>query len=148
MLQTHTLDEFKLKFCVDELMIIDTGMWTWSLRPEQPTLGSSIISLNRYALHFSDVSSKEMADLADLIKIVERTLKVTFKPDIINYLMLMMVDHHVHYHIIPRYKVERKYDGVSWVDNGWPTLPIISDSQYKYRDGILEAMCGILKASI
>lgn len=146
--RSHTLNDFRSKFCVDELMLFDTGIWTWSLRPEQPTLGSSIISLNRHALHFSDVRSEEMAELADLIKIVERTLKVTFNPDVINYLMLMMVDHHVHYHIIPRYEVAHKYDGVSWVDNGWPTLPVISDNQYKYRDGMLEAMCGILRASI
>ncbi len=148
MLHTHTLDEFKRKFCVDELMIFDTGMWTWSLRPDQPTLGSGIISLNRYASHLSDVRTEEMADLAELIKIVEKTLKITFNQDIMNYLMLMMVDHHVHYHVIPRYEFVRKFEGVCWVDNGWPRLPIMSDSQYKNREEILEAICSFLKASI
>ncbi|CAH7134990.1 HIT family protein [Vibrio chagasii] len=148
MIQTHTLDEFRVKYRVDELTIFDTGIWTWSLRPEQPTLGSGIISLNRYALNFSDVDPDEMADLGKLIKIAEKTLKITFNHDVMNYLMLMMVDHHVHYHVIPRYEAARYFEGVSWADAGWPTLPILSDSQHKTRKGMLEAMCVLLKESI
>jgi diadenosine tetraphosphate (Ap4A) HIT family hydrolase len=41
----------------------------------------------------------------------------------INYLMLMMVDPHVHYHVIPRYSTSRTFNGVEFVDAGWPALP-------------------------
>ena len=43
----------------------------------------------------------------------------------INYLMLMMVDPHVHYHVIPRYESPASFDGVAFVDHGWPGPPVL-----------------------
>ncbi len=40
-----------------------------------------------------------------------------------NYLMLMMVDKHVHYHIIPRYSETKTFLGREWKDSGWPAIP-------------------------
>jgi diadenosine tetraphosphate (Ap4A) HIT family hydrolase len=130
MTSTNDLNQFKAKFQVDELKVLETEFWTWSIRPGQVTLGSSVISLNRYALHLSDVTSEEMADLSKLIKILENSLKTTFDHNIMNYLMLMMVDHHVHYHVIPRYEGIRQFAGLEWVDNGWPALPVMGDAQH------------------
>ena len=42
----------------------------------------------------------------------------------INYLMLMMVDRDVHFHVIPRYAGERVHEGVSFPDAGGPPFPI------------------------
>jgi len=94
--QTKVLEGFQEKFRVNELKILETGAWTWSVRPTQPTLGSGILSLNRYALHLSDVTPEEMADLGELIGQLEKTVKTIFDYNIMNYLMLMMVDHHAH----------------------------------------------------
>lgn len=124
-------NEFKIKFNVDEYTIFKNKSWTWSLRPVQPTLGSGIISLNRYALQLSEVTPKEMEDLGALIQVVEKTTKESFNYDIMNYLMLMMVDHHVHYHVIPRYNGIRIFDHLEWVDNGWPAIHVLTDNQYK-----------------
>ena len=41
----------------------------------------------------------------------------------INYLMLMMVDPNVHFHVIPRYSEARQWDGVEFPDAGWPGPP-------------------------
>jgi hypothetical protein len=41
----------------------------------------------------------------------------------INYLMLMMVDPHVHFHVIPRYEGERSAAGLTITDAGWPGQP-------------------------
>ena len=41
----------------------------------------------------------------------------------INYLMLMMVDPHVHFHVIPRYSEARQWDGIAFPDAGWPGPP-------------------------
>jgi diadenosine tetraphosphate (Ap4A) HIT family hydrolase len=38
----------------------------------------------------------------------------------INYLMLMMVDPHVHFHVLPRYEGDRSHGGIEVVDAGWP----------------------------
>ena len=37
--------------------------------------------------------------------------------------MLMMVDPDVHFHVIPRYGEMRDFDGVTFVDRGWPAQP-------------------------
>lgn len=138
MSETNTLDEFKTKFRVNELTVIKNEAWTWSVRPNQPTLGSGIISLNRYALHLAEVIPDEMAKLGELIAIAERTIKIAFNHNIMNYLMLMMVDHHVHYHVIPRYDGSRLFSGLEWIDNGWPALPVMSDSQHKGQENVLQ----------
>ena len=130
MTETRTLEEFRAKFRVEELKILENGSWTWSVRPGQPTLGAGILSLNRHAGKFSDVSAEEMKDLAEMVGTLEVTIKQAFDHTIMNYLMLMMVDHHVHYHVIPRYEGTRSFAGREWVDNGWPALPVLGDSQH------------------
>ena len=105
--------------------------WTWSVRPGQPTLGAGVLSLNRHAGKFSEVTEDEMKDLAELVDAVEGTIKTAFDHAIMNYLMLMMVDHHVHYHVIPRYEAVRTFAGRDWVDNGWPALPVLADNQHQ-----------------
>lgn len=142
------LNEFRNKFNVDENLIINTGSWSWSVRPAQPTLGSAIISLNRYALHLSDVTPEEMAELGVLIKQFEKTTKTCFNHDIMNYLMLMMVDHHVHYHAIPRYNGIRSFSGLDWVDNGWPALPVMGDNQHKEQQELIKEIQRTLIQSI
>jgi diadenosine tetraphosphate (Ap4A) HIT family hydrolase len=136
--EQKVLNEFKSKFNVEEHQVVNSGSWTWSVRPAQVTLGSSILSLNRYALHLSDVTSEEMTELGTLIQLMEKTIKTTFNHDIMNYLMLMMVDKHVHYHVIPRYNGIRTFSGLEWVDNGWPALPVMGDNQHKNQDEVLK----------
>ena len=146
--ETNTLGEFRAKFRVAELRLIDTGAWTWSVRPDQPTLGAGILSLNRHALHLSDVTPGEMAELAGLISMLESALKNTFNHNIMNYLMYMMVDHHVHWHAVPRYDGPRQFAGLEWVDNGWPALPVLPDSQHKNQADVLPSIRKALIASV
>lgn len=138
--ETHTLEEFQAKFRVAELQVINTGAWTWSVRPDQLTLGAGIISLNRHALHLSDVALEEFGELAGLISKLEKAIKCTFNHNIMNYLMFMMDDHHVHCHVIPRYDGSRRFASLEWVDNGWPALPVMPDSQHKNRRGVIQAI--------
>lgn len=146
--ETHTLEAFREKFRVAELLVLDVGVWSWSVRPSQPTLGAGIISLNRYALKLSEVSAEEMADLAGLVRKLEGAVQTCFDHRIMNYLMLMMVDHQVHYHVIPRYEGERHFQGLRWVDNGWPKLAVLSDSQHEDAVEILPAIRDALIAAL
>lgn len=138
MAETKTLNEFRDKFRVEELLIYANQYWSWSVRPAQPTLGAGVISLNRYALTLGEVTADEMASLAEVIGEVETRIKRHFNHNIMNYLALMMVDRHVHYHVIPRYEGVRKLSGVEWVDNGWPALPVITDAQHGDNKGLLD----------
>lgn len=146
MTKTRTLDEFREKFRVEELKVLENRSWTWSVRPGQPTLGAGILSLNRYAPKLSDVTGEEMQDLAELVGILEGAIGTAFHHDIMNYLMLMMVDHHVHYHVVPRYETTQEFAGREWVDNGWPALPVLGDSQHADEPELLRAIREKLKS--
>jgi diadenosine tetraphosphate (Ap4A) HIT family hydrolase len=124
------LQEFYAKFRVTELLILETESWTWSVRPAQPTLGAGIIALKRYALRMGEVTAEEMADLAEVVRRAEWRLARCFRPQIMNYLALMMVDHHVHFHALPRYEGPRDFAGRRWADAGWPALPAFGDAQH------------------
>lgn len=117
------LDKFNDKFKVDKLKIYETDYWIWSLRPLQATLGAGVLSLKRECGTFSELDQDEFCDLNNIIKVVEKTLSEAFKYDIINYLMLMMNDKQVHYHIIPRYEKNIEFSETVWNDSGWPGMP-------------------------
>ena len=110
------MDDFKKKFKTKELLIHETEHWVWYLRPVQATLGAGVLSLKRECPVFSELNQEEFCDLNNIIKVIEKTLKQTFKYDIMNYLMLMMVDNQVHYHVIPRYEINKDFAGTSWKD--------------------------------
>jgi diadenosine tetraphosphate (Ap4A) HIT family hydrolase len=138
--EAELLANFRARFRVEELLIASTPTWSWSLRPGQATLGAGVLSLNRYAASFSDVSGAEMAELSVLVGQIERAVKSVLGCDVINYLMLMMVDKHVHFHVIPRYQSIRQFAGLEWLDSGWPALPILTVSQHQEQEGVLPAI--------
>jgi len=122
--KTHPeLDAFEEKFRTRELLVREFEHWLWSVRPIQATLGAGVLSLKRYAEKFSDLSERETGELARVVTVIEKTLSEAFHYDKINYLMLMMVDPHVHFHVIPRYASARRFAGREWQDPGWPALP-------------------------
>lgn len=144
---SSTLAEFREKFRVAECSIFSNRSWTWSVRPAHPTLGSGILSLNRFATAFGDITAQESADLAVAVATIERALGATFENDKINYLMLMMVDAHVHFHVIPRYSKPRDAFGIAWEDQGWPALPDLKHEQSGGRDEVLHAVRDALRAA-
>ena len=123
------LAKFREKFRIPELQIHANEHWIWSVRPSQPTLGAGILSLKRYCPNFGLITNDEGAALGEIVRTCEHRLKARFAPDRINYLMLMMVDHHVHFHMIPRYGRPVTHLGTTWEDRGWPSLPELSDDQ-------------------
>jgi len=114
------LRDFQDKFRINEYMIYESKHWIWSLRPHQATLGAGILSLKRECHAFSKLNEEEHNDLNKIIKVIEPTLKKAFNYDVINYLMLMMFDKHVHYHILPRYENPVDFLEVTWKDEYWP----------------------------
>lgn len=64
----------------------------------------------------------------------------------INYLMLMMVDPHVHFHVIPRYDGAREWNSREFVDVGWPKVPDLGHA-VALEGAELAALTGWLKAA-
>lgn len=118
-----TFDDFKKKFMINDLSYISTEYWTVSVRPHHPTIGSSIISLNRPCDSIANISPEEAKDFVLVCKKVEGKLKELFDYSKINYLLLMMFDPYVHYHVIPRYESPVKIGEQVWQDETFPALP-------------------------
>lgn len=97
--------------------------WVVLVRPKQVTLGALILACKEEAEAFSAISPDAFIELKEAVVDIERALKRRFAYDKINYLMLMMVDRHVHFHVIPRYAGERDFAGVTATDPGWPKQP-------------------------
>ena len=111
------------KFGYPDSIIHSYEHWTVLLRPQQITLGALILGSNDKSTRFSDVPLVAMEQLAPAIRDIESTLTNCFNYDKINYLMLMMVDPHVHFHVVPRYESVRDFASVSISDPGWPGPP-------------------------
>jgi diadenosine tetraphosphate (Ap4A) HIT family hydrolase len=124
---SSTLAEFDEKFRVEELLIATTDHWRWSVRPVHSTLGAGILSLKRFCPSFGELTSDEAADLGGAVSLLEQRLRETFSPDKMNYIMLMMVDAHLHFHVLPRYSASKEFGGLTWEDSGWPGPPGLGD---------------------
>lgn len=122
---TKNFENFNEKFQVEDLLIVQTDYWRWSLRPVQCTLGAGILSLKRPAESMSELSAEEGADLIAITKIIESTLKKAFNVEKMNYIMLMMVDYHIHYHVVPRYSRDIEFSNKMFKDMGWPKPPVL-----------------------
>ena len=53
---------------------------------------------------------------------------MSFEPQKMNYILLMMVDKYVHWHVIPRYDGPRQMGGVTFEDSGWPRTPALTEA--------------------
>ncbi len=112
-----------IKFGYPDTLIKEYRKWILLLRPEQYTLGSLVLVHKIPERRFSDIVTDSFNELQIIIKEVEQKLFKLFSFEKINYLMLMMVDLEVHFHIIPRYKDQKNFLEIKFVDSDWPNKP-------------------------
>jgi len=115
-----------VSFGFPESQIAETRSWRVLVRPKQPTFGALVLICKDEATAFSEITVEAFADLQVAVQAIEHMLRKTVKYNKINYLMLMMVDPDVHFHVIPRYEGQRVYDGVTFPDAGWPGPPALA----------------------
>ena len=113
------------KFGAPDTVVHQSGCWSVLLRPAQPTLGALVLIAHEPALAFSALSAASFTELQIVTRQIESSLKKAFQYDKINYLMLMMVDPDVHFHVIPRYAQGQQFNGLTFVDAGWPGQPAL-----------------------
>jgi diadenosine tetraphosphate (Ap4A) HIT family hydrolase len=114
------------KFGHPRSLVAETERWLVLVRPSQPTFGSLVLVCKEKAGAFAELSPAAFADLGEAVKGVERVLGEAVGFARINYLMLMMVDRDVHFHVLPRYEGARSFEGLSFPDEGWPGAPKLS----------------------
>ncbi|ADG11171.1 HIT family protein [Caulobacter segnis] len=108
--------------------IAETDHWLILLRPKQPTFGSLVLVCKETVQAFSEVSPAAFADLQVAVTGIERLLRAQVDYEKINYLMLMMVDKDVHFHVLPRYAGVREHEGLAFPDAGWPAAPALGSA--------------------
>lgn len=117
-----------LNFGFPQTTVAETDHWLVLVRPKQPTFGSLVLVCKEEAQAFSDLSQAAFCDLQTAVRGIERLLQSAVGYAKINYLMLMMVDPDVHFHVIPRYDGVREHDGQVFPDAGWPGPPALGSA--------------------
>lgn len=97
--------------------------WFLLLRPEQVTAGALVLISKSDKEKFSDLDVESRNEYSEIILQIENVLEKVFNYQKVNYLTLMMVDPHVHTHIVPRYDSVVAINGNEFKDFGWPGLP-------------------------
>lgn len=121
------MNETIRKFGYPGTLIRDYDHWVVLLRPAQVTLGSLILACKEPVQEFHKVSAEGFAELKTIVSHIETTLAEVVGYQKINYLMLMMVDPDVHYHVVPRYETPRTFEGLEFPDRGWPGPPALGE---------------------
>lgn len=111
------------KFGAPQTIIRQYQYWSVLLRPAQATLGALVLAAHEPAQAFSELSQASFTELHEVTRQIESTLTKAFQNDKLNYLMLMMVDPDVHFHVIPRYAQPRQFANMEFADTGWPAMP-------------------------
>jgi diadenosine tetraphosphate (Ap4A) HIT family hydrolase len=111
------------KFGYPQNLLHETRHWCVLLRPQQCTLAALVLAAKSEAEALGKLGGDAFAELGDLTQTIETALQ-RFRPfDKINYLALMMVDPHVHFHVLPRYGGTQTFAGTAFADAGWPGVP-------------------------
>ncbi len=139
------VNETMLKFGFPKTLLREYDFWMVLVRPQQITAGCLILVCKGEVTRLPNISAQAYAELALITFHVEQTLSHLFSFDKINYLLLMMRDKHVHFHIIPRYATPRIVCGIEFVDASWPRQPDITevnaltDSQFDELTSLLKS---------
>jgi diadenosine tetraphosphate (Ap4A) HIT family hydrolase len=111
------------KFGWPGTLVREFAHWVVLARPAQPTLGSLVLAAKSDLTAFGALPGEAHAELKDATGYIEDLLGRAVGYAKLNYLMLMMVDPNVHFHVIPRYEGAREWNSREFVDVGWPKVP-------------------------
>jgi diadenosine tetraphosphate (Ap4A) HIT family hydrolase len=111
------------KFGYPATLLAEFSHWAVLLRPQQVTLGALVLVNRGDESSLAQLSAETFAEMRQAMRMIETGLR-RFRPfDKINYLALMMVDAHVHFHVLPRYGADQMFEGLAFKDAGWPGVP-------------------------
>jgi len=111
------------KFSYPATLVREFEHWLVLVRPAQVTLGSLILAAKGDATAYRQLPRDAFVEQSAAVAAIETGLAAFCRYERINYLMLMMVDPHVHFHVIPRYSDAREWAGLTLADQGWPGPP-------------------------
>ncbi len=98
-------------------VILENEHWTLVLNENQATLGRVFFALHRHETDIAALTPEEVASLWVFLQETKAALAALFAPDHFNYMFLMNLTPHVHFHLFPRYQNEREFIGQTWSDS-------------------------------
>ncbi len=116
-----------LKFGYPENLLKEYDNWVILFRPKQVTVGSLVLVCKEDVSSLQAMSKDSFIEMQRAVKDIEFFLRDILCASKINYLALMMVDNHVHFHVIPRYQDCVIINEKKYYDRDWPGPPVISD---------------------
>jgi len=139
----YPVNDTMRKFGYPDNSISESGHWVVLIRPEQVTLGSLVLVCREPVAAFAEISEGGFAELRPVIQKIETVLRAAIDYQKINYLMLMMLDSDVHFHVFPRYEGKRNLHGLSVSDAGWPGQPRLDQAVTPDKDTVASLVAGL-----
>jgi diadenosine tetraphosphate (Ap4A) HIT family hydrolase len=140
------------KIHYEQLKIKEYQLWTLYLNEYQCYLGRVCLVAKRSdAKDFIDITEAEREEFFLIAKEVNAALQDLFAPDLMNYAALGNNFNHLHVHLIPRYKDERVFIGIKFIDKRWGSnyAPYDREFQLPLKDlnAIKEAVSSAMASS-
>jgi diadenosine tetraphosphate (Ap4A) HIT family hydrolase len=107
--------------------------WKLLINFKQPTLGSALLVLDRHVERMPALSRGEMRELLEVMEAYESAVISAFAPSNFNYEMLANAVRHVHFHAVPRYPLDVRFAGMSWVDENYGRAPVLGAQEKKTK---------------
>ncbi len=98
-------------------VVLKNDFWTLVLNENQATLGRVFFALNRHETDIAALTDAEVLSLWAFVRETQSALSALFAPDHFNYMFLMNLTPHVHFHIFPRYAGSREFAGQTFTDS-------------------------------
>ena len=98
-------------------VILANEHWTLVLNDNQATLGRIFFALNRHETDIAALSDAEVLSLWTFVRETKAALTALLAPDHFNYMFLMNLTPHVHFHLFPRYAQPRELAGQTFADS-------------------------------
>ncbi|AVP96489.1 HIT family protein [Ahniella affigens] len=114
------------KFGYPRSMLREYQYWVVLLRPAQFTAGNVILACKSESTALGSLGASAFSEMSIAVNEIEATLRKVVNYEKVNYLALMMVDPHIHFHVIPRYCGTRVLAGTEFSDASWPRPPDLS----------------------
>lgn len=127
------------KYNYPKSLVHEYQHWAVLIRPWQLTLGCLVLVEKSDATAVGQLSEEALLEYGHACREIESALATCFQNDKLNYVALMMADHNVHFHAIPRYASARDFQGTQFLDTGWPKPPDMTFNQSPEPE-VLEAL--------
>jgi len=97
-------------------VVLARDHWTLVFNENQATLGRVFFALDRHETDIAALTEEEVLSLWAFLRETKQALTALFAPDHFNYMFLMNLTPHAHFHIFPRYAGPREFAAQTWAD--------------------------------